>query len=206
MAKLIGLSGPQGAGKSTLLRGIVEDPKLQKSVVEDTFKVSRYVQGKLGWHTLDEVFTSPDTMMEFQMAIVNAKYDQEQHNKLRDDVETILTERTFADIAAYTTIWADELVAEKKWSAKEAAVFCEKLVRDCASYQEVYDGVIFLPYMDHMVFEADPHRAKEKHLKIFTKHIAAFLTGRHPAHVPVFTLTAESVPDRIEETKGWIFS
>lgn len=201
MAKVIGLSGPQGGGKSTLLDGLVSK---QNGIEVDNFKVSRRVQRLLGWITLDHAFESPESMIEFQTMIMNVKHLRDQENAERTDVDIVLTERTFADISSYTTLWAWKLVRDGKWKMTESLDFALKFADECSQYQQVYDGNIFLPYMSHVKFESDPHRADEKDVDFITNEIETFFKLKSPQGVPVFRITETSIQGRIDQAHKWI--
>ena len=199
MAKVIGLSGPQGGGKSTLLEGLKN-----KGIVVDDFKVSREVQKQLGWDTLENVLTDPKTMMTFQVKVRDVKYVRELENKERTDVDMILTERTFADIISYTQLWSWELVEAKKWGIHDAMDFLVDFADLCTQNQSVYAGNIMLPAMPHVQWQADPHRAQQKHIEFVSEQLNRFFDLAHPRSVPVFRITEGSVDGRIEQTYNWI--
>lgn len=199
MAKLIGLSGPQGGGKTTLLNGLRDF-----GIVVDDFKVSREVQKQLGWESLSQVMESPETMMAFQAKVRDVKYVRELENIARTDVEIVLTERTFADIASYTQLWAWELADSKKWSLNDAVEFLVGYVDLCKHNQEVYAGNMILPSMPHIIWQADPHRAEKKHIEFVTEQMDRFFDLVHPRSVPVFRITEGSVNGRIAQANTWI--
>lgn len=199
MVKLIGLSGPQGGGKTTLLNGLEA-----KGIVVDDFKVSRQVQKELGWSSLENVLTNPKTMMTFQVKVRDVKYVRELENKERTDVELILTERSFADIASYTQLWCWELVENGKWEVYDAVEFLYDYVNLCIDNQKVYAGNIMLPSMPHVAWQADPYRAKKAHIEFISKQLDRFFDLAHPRTVPVFRITEGSVDGRIEQTHNWI--
>lgn len=161
--KLIGLSGAQGAGKSTLLAEMVS-----RGWKVDTFRVSRAVQAQLGWDTLERVMESPETMMEFQHEVLNQKYQNDKLLKTQlvdashdQNDSVILTERTFADIFAYTAQWTWRFVDQGKIELPAAMEFMTDFTDRCLHAQnEIYAGALLLPYMEHMVWEDDANRAK----------------------------------------------
>lgn len=199
MAKLIGLSGPQGGGKTTLLNGLKD-----RGIIVDDFKVSREVQKQLGWETLSQVMESPETMMKFQAKVRDVKYVRELQNNERTDADIILTERTFADIASYTQLWAWELVEQDKWSVVDAIDFLVGYVDLCKANQTVYDGNLILPAMPHVQWQADPHRAEKKHIEFVTEQMTRFFDLVHPRTVPTFTITEGTVEGRIDQVHSWI--
>lgn len=199
MSKLIGLSGPQGGGKTTLLNGLKE-----KGIYVDDFKVSREVQKQLGWERLTNVMSDPTTMMAFQVKVRDVKYVRELENRQRTDAEFILTERTFADIVSYTQLWCWELCDAGKWEVSEAIQFLVDFTERCRENQKVYAGNLMLPSMPHVQWQADPHRAEQKHIEFFNEQIERFFDLAHPRTVPIFRITEGSVDGRINETYNWI--
>lgn len=200
MAKVIGLSGPQGGGKTTLLNGLAD-----MGIVVDDFKVSREVQRQLGWENLSQVMESPDTMMAFQAKVRDVKYAREWENQQRTDVDLILTERTFADIASYTQLWAWELVDQGRWELRDAVEFLLGYVDDCKKNQLVYAGNLILPSMPHVQWRADPHRAEKRHIEFVTEQMDRFFDLVHPRTVPTFRITEGSVAGRVEQARNWIW-
>ena len=199
MSKVIGLSGPQGGGKTTLLNGLKE-----KGIEVDDFKVSRRVQAELGWDSLETVLTDPDTMMKFQWKIADVKHDRELGNKVRKDVDVVLTERTFADIASYSQLWAWELAHTGKWTVKDAIDFSIEFVETCVICQRVYDGNLILPAMPHVLWQADPHRAKREHQEFITEQLDRFFEVKNPRSVSLFRITEGSIQGRIDQAYNWI--
>lgn len=198
MAKVVALSGPQGGGKTTLLNGLAD-----KGWHVDSFKVSREVQSRLGWEKLDSVLKDPQTMMDFQTTILEVKSEREAENVKRSDVELILTERSFADIAAYTQLWCWELVSDKQWSVKDVIHFMIPFADKCAAEQRVYDGNLILPMMTHIKWEADPHRAKQEHTTFISEQLEQFFKLRNP-WVPTFTVTEYGIQERTDQANAWL--
>jgi len=199
MARLIGLSGPQGGGKTTLLEGLKD-----KGIVVDDFKVSREVQKQLGWDSLSNVMESPETMMAFQAKVRDVKYVRELENIERKDVDIIMTERTFADIVTYTQLWTWELVDSGKWELGEAIRFLMDYVKLCSENQKVYSGNLILPSMPHVRFQADPHRADQRHIDFVSTQMDRFFEEVHPRNIPYKKIKSLSVEDRVEESYHWI--
>lgn len=199
MALVIGLSGPQGGGKSTLLNGLTT-----RGIKVDDFKVSREVQSRLGWDTLDRVQDSAETMKEFQRTVLEVKKERERFNSGRDDVDLIVVERTFADIYVYTCLWADKLIRSHKWGILEATTFVSEIADECISAQKVYEANIFLPFMEHVKWESDPHRATQSDVEFVGKELEIFIALRNPPDVVRFSVTAESVQDRVDQVHNFI--
>lgn len=193
---IIGLTGPQGAGKSTLLTGLK-----QIGFTVDEFKVSRSVQRELGWDNLERVKDDPLSMMDFQ----NRIFEQKVKNEKNLASSPVLTERTFADIFAYTKDWTTGFVNKNMLSVQDAINFLAEYRAKCIKAQlEIYDCVIFLPYMDHIVFEDDPHRAKSDSVQVIQDIMESFLTDTRTKNNIQYSITHKSVQDRIKEATKFI--
>lgn len=198
---LIGISGAQGAGKGTVLTALTE-----KQWKVDTFKVSRAVQEALGWSSLKTVYDSFDTMQHFQNEIFNKKLANDL--VLRNQPEIILTERTFADIAAYTAFWTWELVQHGKVMMDEASTFLTSFTKRCANAQyDVYAGTVLIPLMPHMrqtiIDEADVHRADVKSADSIFDDVERFLETYVP-YTPRLRISSETVNDRVIEIERFL--
>lgn len=186
MAKVVGLSGPQGAGKSTLLQ------ELRGTYHVDDFKVSREIQRRLGWQSLEKVKESAATMMMFQESILEAKAEREEFNRRRTDVDIVLTERTFADIFAYASLWAKDLMPQD-----EADWFSLDFFIRCMKEQAVYDAVIYLPFMDHVAWEEDCRRASQGDIQFVAHQLEHFTQTDHVT--PLLVLTGITPQERAAE-------
>ncbi len=193
---VIGISGTHGSGKSTLLNALTRN-----GIPVDDFKVARAVQKQLGWDSLDNVMSSAATMMEFQKAVFEQKYKNDL--KLRDSSNlVILTERTFADIYAYTALWTWKLVDEQKLGIEAALQFMLKFTRRCRDAQaEIYNGVIVLDKMPHLPSENDPHRAKESDNKRFFDNLNSF---QNALEMPSRRITGITVDQRVDESMNFL--
>lgn len=200
--KLIGLSGAQGAGKSTLLKGL-----MSKGWALDQFRVSRAVQAELGWETLDNVMESPETMMKFQETVFEQKFINDHRLCTESEAELMLTERTFADIDAYTTQWTWRLVDRGSMSRNEAFAFLSLFHRRCVDAQsKCYAGTIMLPFMDHVAWEDDPNRAAKNDVVTIYEHIERYMDAREFIAHPKLVITAKSVDDRVAQTERFLES
>jgi predicted ATPase len=200
MAKVVGLSGAQGGGKSTLLSELCS-----RGYTVDAFKVSRAVQKQLGWETLERVMDSPQTMMTFQQEVWRQKYHNDK--KLKGiGGDFILTERTFADIAAYTTSWTWKFVDKGDLSLTEASDFLTPYLGSCSRAQlEVYDAVLLLPFARGVVkWEADPHRASLDDADSVYESVVRFTEGRSFLSQPRFTITERRVLDRADQVETFL--
>lgn len=219
--KLIGISGAQGAGKSTLLKELAA-----RGWAVDDFKVSRAVQTALGWDTLERVMDSPETMMQFQTEVFKQKLTRDSHlsalviaplkthsgraySHSSQDTKTsiMLTERTFADILAYTSHWCWKFVDEHRLNIKTAIDFLVEYTIDCQNAQlKIYSGAILLPFMDHVIWEADPNRAKRSDVDLIFENIEKFMERRTPITHRRMTISSKSVPDRVTEVERFLES
>jgi len=200
MAKFhIPLSGAQGGGKTSLLAEL----KLRGYHVDD-FRVSRAVQKQLGWESLDRVMDSPRTMMEFQDEVFNQKYQNDHALHVQSNVYTLM-ERSFADIAAYTMTWMWKFVDRGDIELSEAIAWLKPYCKRCADAQrEVYDAVIILPMMSHVIFEADPHRAKKEDVEAVFENLERFMEQRDFISFPKLTITAKSISERADQVEAFL--
>ena len=194
MSKIIGISGPQGSGKTTLLN----DLKSHGLYVDD-YKVSRATQEQFGWASLDQVMTSFDTMVKFQSKVISNKVKNDTNLILTQTAPFIFVERTAADIFAYTKLWADKFVAHGEVSEEDAGHFLTEFHGRCRLHLNINSRIIMLPYSEHMVFEADVHRASEEDIEPFTNNLTEFLNYSERTKSKVATLTAKSVRGRSDE-------
>jgi len=204
--KLVGLSGAQGAGKSTLLKALME-----KGWKLDQFRVSRAVQAQLGWEKLDNVMESPATMMQFQEAVYEQKYKNDfllsDALELDGSENIMLTERTFADISAYTTQWTWRFVDQGRMTEREAFDFLTPFNKKCMVAQEqCYAGTIMLPFMEHVAWEDDPNRAARADVEAIYQHIRRYMEMPVFITHPKLVITAKSVDDRVEQTERFLES
>ena len=205
--KVIGLSGAQGAGKSTLLKEL-----MARGWRVDNFRVSRAVQAQLGWETLDRVMDDPNTMMEFQNEVLRQKASHD--NALTEEPgartmdpkgDVILTERTFADIVAYTTHWTWELLDRGKTTPREAAEFLNGYVSSCVKHQATYSGVLLLPYMrDQITWQDDPNRAKLSSVDSIYEGVERFTQHRALLTQKRYTITAKTISDRADQVEAFL--
>lgn len=206
--KVIGLSGAQGAGKSSMLLEL-----RARGWYLDEFRVSRAVQKQLGWDSLARVMDSPDTMVQFQNEVFKQKYEHDL--ELNDSVgarsmdtkaHVILTERTFADIWAYTSMWTWRFHEQHKISFNEAIRFLTPFTDKCAKAQEeVYSGVLLLPFMNHITFEDDTHRASRADVDSVYEDVDIFVHRKTPI-MPKMYITTQSVSDRADQVETFLRS
>lgn len=193
---IIGISGPQGAGKSTLLAELIN-----RGCFVDPFRVSRAVQASLGWDSLTRVEDNPADMVSFQNEVFKLKLENDI--LLSEDKKLIFTERTFGDIFSYAALWANKFKEQNKWSLNDAVSFLQDFNGKCITAQEkTYHRVIVLPFMEHMVFEKDPHRASFEDIGEFQRNLDSF---NERTHVSVAKLQSKSVPERADEVLTHVY-
>lgn len=196
---MIGISGAQGAGKSTLLQAMAE---LGYHV--DGFKVSRLVQAEFGWTELRKVETSPELMMRFQREVFRQKKLNDTKVKAFDTTGIILTERTFADLYAYTKLWTLRFTYQGKLPVDEAEDFLAEYLADCVEAQStLYEGVVLLPLMSHIQWETDPNRASEHDAEQVYNVVQSFVQEHEAYNI---TISTETVQDRAQEVQTFIRS
>lgn len=202
MAKVVALSGAQGGGKSTLLLGLEA-----KGWALDSFRVSRAVQKQLGWDSLDRVMDSVETMKEFQTEVLQQKFKNDlQLARRRPQATIFLTERSFADIAAYTTYWCWEHVDRRNWSFAEAAAWLSSYLERCREAQGIYAGIMLLPLMSNVTWQEDPNRAKRNTANLIYEDIRRFCDHASFIRQPRLEIKAASVEDRVSEANTWLYT
>ncbi len=200
MAVVVGLSGAQGGGKSTLLDGLRD-----AGWAVDDFKVSRAVQAQLGWDNLHRVLESAYTMQTFQDEVLKQKLQRDQSLRWGGAQGVILTERTFADICAYTTYWAWELVDDRKWTLREASTWLHEYTQRCVEAQKrCYDAVLMLPYMSHVVWNGDPNRASFNSVSTIWENLERFTQKFELVSMPHFYIRSPKTEDRVAEVDAFL--
>jgi predicted ATPase len=203
---VVGISGAQGSGKSTLLLELKN-----RGWDLDGFKVSRAVQAALGWDSLERVMDSWDTMKKFQEEVFYQKGVNDQilaDTDIPSDMPqhtVILTERTFADIDAYTTLWAWRHAENGNASHAEVMEFLLKYHRGNVDAQKrVYSAVILLPLMSHIPWEDDTHRASKNDAETIYEHIERFQAGRDLMLQPKLVVTGRTVHERADQVEQFL--
>lgn len=195
---LIGISGPQGGGKSTLLTALRD-----QGFIVDDYKVSRDVQHRLKVDSLDDLTKHPATMMDFQEAIFEAKYNREHENCTKGN-KILLSERTFADISSYAQLWAYELVHQGQWGLREAMDWALQFTKRCASAQNIYDGVIHLPRMEHVAFVQDARRASKETIEFIAEQLDRFYEVHQKPNIKLHRVTGLTVQERADESAAFL--
>jgi predicted ATPase len=193
--RIVGVSGAQGCGKSSLL----EELKARGYQVDD-FKVSRTVQKQLGWEKLDTVMDNWETMKQFQEAVLKAKYEHDLGLKKLSRPGTILTERTFFDISAYTVLWVEKFIYRGDISVTLASEWFLDYLKRANAYQlDIYDVVINVPLMSHIPVENDPRRAARVDAEVIEKLIT---TKCLKSDLDIIMITKHSISDRADEVES----
>ncbi|MEM2159619.1 MAG: AAA family ATPase [Candidatus Nitrosotenuis sp.] len=162
MSKVIAISGAQNTGKTTILNSLIE---LDWHV--DNFKVSRAIQAEWG-KTLSEIVEFEDSMINFQEEVIKRKFENDLAlvNDGKNDI--VLTERSFADIAAYAFQWVQE-------SENDLYAWFASYKERCKKYQSIYSSIILLNSFDSIKFEDDPNRDKKENQAKIDRHLRTYL-------------------------------
>lgn len=206
--KVIGLSGAQGAGKSSMLKEL-----MSRGWQLDQFRVSRAVQAQLGWDSLDHVMFSFEKMVDFQNEVFLQKFNHDSELNNHEDARTIdakghvvLTERTFADIWAYTSLWTWRFHERGEVSFEDALKFLTPYTQKCAEAQlQVYSGVLLLPLMEHVNFENDPNRAARADAITVYEDIDRFVERKSP-FMKKLVITTKTVGERADQVETFLRS
>ncbi len=196
MAKVVGISGAQGGGKSSLLEELVV-----RGWQVDTFKVSRAVQQKLGWESLSRVLDSPSTMMEFQREVWRQKFERD--SQLKEQPHSIIfTERTFADICAYSVHWGWIFADRREWSEMDAIDWANEISNLCFTAQKLYSGVVLVPFMHDVIkWVDDAHRADRASIERIYESVERFTQSRSCLGIQTLTISTASVGDRAAQVE-----
>ena len=164
MSNIIAFSGTHSTGKSTTVNDLRNSPDFYV----DDFKVSRFVQQKLGYANLEEAYKTPEQLIEFQMEILGQKVDHDgellDNPKLKH--KTIIVERSLYDIAAYTSLWVKRILAsEDSWFLptsyrEELREWDKAFSKKCLKMQShLYGGIALFLINEDVAFSQDPNRA-----------------------------------------------
>lgn len=201
--KVVGLSGSHGGGKSTLLRELQ-----QRGWQVDDFRVSRAVQQQLGWDSLQRVLDSPETMKQFQDEVFRQKLERDTKLKMEEPSNIIiLTERTFADIWAYTSKWTWTFYERGEMTFDECIQFMITFTAKCVDAQNsIYSGILLLPLMNHIQWEDDTHRASKQDAVEFFADVELFVRRKMPIDTKSLVITGETVEERALQAQVFLES
>ena len=201
MARVVAVSGAQGGGKSTLLTKLRD-----RGWKVDDFKVSRAVQHQLGWKSLSQVMESTTTMMQFQNEVFRQKLQRDTLLQ-QSATDIILTERSFADIAAYTTYWCWEHVDRMNWAFFDASKWLTPFLKQChAAQTQIYSGVIILPFMKEVKWQDDPNRASLQSVETIAEDVSRFVDVNEMSGVRQLTISAATPDERAEQADSFLRS
>lgn len=204
MARVIGLSGAQGGGKTSLLE------ELERRGYEvDRFRVSRAVQASLRWESLENVMSSPLTMIDFQNEVFAQKLKHDaniRRNDVLPESKIVLTERTFADIVAYTNQWTWRFVDQRRMALEEAMRFLSPFRIECITAQlTCYSGTLLLPYMDPVQWDdTDAQRAKKEDIDSVYSTIVRFFNQPALLSHPTDTIKGRTIQERADEVEAFV--
>jgi hypothetical protein len=205
--KVIGISGAQGSGKTSLLAELA-----YRGWIVDDYKVSRAVQAELGWNNLYCLKESFETMVKFQELILTKKYIRDlkisEQPRRSSDIkgQAVLSERTFADVFAYTDHWVNDFVNSdtQKPDVQQMNNFIKQYCKTCIDCQtEVYFANLVLPLMDYISWENDKHRAGKNSATMIYNEIENFVHYTMDRH---FTISTKTVTQRADEVEQYLQS
>lgn len=184
---IISISGSQGAGKTTLINAI-------KDRLGDTVKVMERKTARSVLHdwgiTLDDVYADTSLMKRFQEELVSRKRQDEQECLKEDPNAIWIVERTYADLFAYTTVYAGKQNDMSDW--------LDNYYDACKGGQAIYDHVFYLrgglfPIQD------DGLRPKNKHygemVDMFLKHKTQEML---PEMTPFIDIDRKDLDERVQ--------
>lgn len=152
---------------------------------------------------------APYTMMEFQREVYHQKYKndlalKEQLAGQGHDA-VILTERTFADIVAYTNLWTWRFVDSGRMTLGEAIDFLRGFTHDCAqAHNMIYGATLLLPMMSHIEWQEDPNRAPKTDVVSVYEDIERFIERKAHITHKRFKITAATVADRADQVEAFL--
>lgn len=190
MTKIIGMSGAHGTGKSAVLEYIKNDPILDDIKVDD-YKFSRSVLKSLGL-TLEEATATVESTKSYQTKVLDSVRRRNYLLKLLEpqgDVTINLTDRSVADVYAYTRLWSEKNGIDAEWF--------EKFEAKCAEMVAAYD-IIFVFPTGKIPFVDDGVRAKEDSQAAIAHYIEYFLTKYSKKY---YVVTSTSIEDRASEVQ-----
>jgi predicted ATPase len=171
--KIVTISGPQGCGKGSMIAAVekLNFDAGQHVFYYDPFKVSRSVQEKLGYATLQEATSTFEKMVEFQDLILEEKKSSLLELKKYVRTSIIMTERSFIDIAAYFELW---LVKQGQDTSQS---WVQKYFEKCYEFQnEIVEECVIIPMMAHVQPQIDVRRADfadvDAFYEMFIRHLS----------------------------------
>jgi predicted ATPase len=178
---LFAIAGSQGSGKSTTLNALRE-----KGYMSIERKTSRSVLQE--WNTtLDEVYSNCEMTIRFQSEILNRKIRDEQHAVDHD--EPWITERTYADLFAYTVLVLGKF--------NQYSSFVDEYFETCKAHQPFYERIFYLK-AGHFKPEHDGVRGSNMHYAHLMDTTMLDITQRmcDPAIPQLVPIDLKSVDER----------
>lgn len=202
---VVGISGAQGGGKTSMLASIKD-----RGWRVDDFKVARAVQAQLGWSTLTNVMETYETMIAFQNEVLRQKFEHDLSLREQPGARTIdnrghiiLVERTFADIVAYTQLWTWKFIDRGDVTFTDGIHFLADYSSRCAeAHNRIYDAVVLLPFMSHIPWQDDPHRASREDIATVYESVEMFTKYRTASKS--YTISQLTVEDRATEVINFL--
>lgn len=203
MAIIVSISGVQGSGKSTLQEALAEIQNPNLSIYSDTFKVSRAVQQRLGYQTLNEAIATVDNFIKFQREIIHEK--DRSLSLLKSAISDVaLTERSFIDIAAYNHLWISKFVERGVLPVDEGIALSVEYTTRCLELQKYhFTSNIIVPKMAYVEYEFDPNRADESLSDMFFE---VYMNILMESGQQAFIISKQTVDDRVGEATKYLES
>jgi hypothetical protein len=179
---IVGLSGTHGTGKSTILQAA----KAAGHRVNES-QLSRQAQKMLGWDSLSKAKESEENMWLLQDMVLSLL--EYRDNSIFDEAAMTLVERTPADVYAYTKLWMRVNGVAESQRSDSYFMRCKLLVTR-------YKLLVYVPPLDGIAFEEDPHRAS---LSERDYHVSALNEFYWDTQCPRYTIVGQSRQERSAE-------
>ena len=184
---IVTISGAQGAGKTTLINAVADMSGSSVKVMERKTARSVLADWKI---TLDDVYGDFYLMTKFQTELVKRKQSDEQECMDQDPNAIWIVERSYADLFAYTTVYAGKHNTMSDW--------LNAYYDTCKSAQSVYKSVVYLngglfPIQDDGVRPSNGHYGQmvDLFLKAKTQEMLS-------EHTPFIDINEKDLDFRVE--------
>lgn len=184
---IVTIGGAQGAGKTTLINAVKEQMGDKVQVMER--KTARSVL--TDWDiTLDDVYADNKLMTHFQDELLLRKKHDELDCMKSDPNAIWIVERSYADLFAYTTVYAGKQNNMSDW--------LDRYYNACRGAQAVYDRVFYLngglfPIQDDGVRPKNGHYGEM--VDMFLKHKTSEML---PDSTPFIDITCKDLDKRVQ--------
>lgn len=195
---LIAFSGTHGAGKSTTIKNLVAS---RDDIYEDPIKVSRKIQALLGYKKLEDAYSTPKRMIEFQELILEEKILRDKNVFDATSKRVILTERSYLDVAAYTLQWVNRLLENKLTDTLSLTKWYLRYEKRCLDEMYRYDGVIFVNPLIDTTFDIEPNRADLESRDFIYNTLLEYLKNYN---IPIEILESASINSRVNRCSNFI--